>query len=667
MKLRGIIALAFALACTPALAQISPGTSPQSVAKGGTGRSSFTSNLPVIGNGTGALALGTRSGNTTQFITGTSPQSASSCISFDASGNLTTVAAACQSGTFTPTNASPSTQTIQAQLQKIPVSCEDYSGGCTAANIAQAMSDAAANGRCFQFNGNYTIAASVALAAPAGILCITGRGGLVGSSGMNGPLLDIKNSNNGVYIDRGLSFDCASVLSIPAAIKVWTDGAGGTQNTNINGPVIVRCRRGIQFGDPAYTDFIVDGNYMQGGGYTFNVAQPVAMYSSQSGLFVDNFMNHADNSNLSSTFTGTCSGTTLTAASVIGYLAKDDVLTGTGITTTGTYITVQLTGAPGGAGTYTVSSSCTSSSAALTAKPASINYLVVGGALHVRNGNVQNTVVGGKMFVVRPVNSATFGFPYGRPSIMGSTIEGADIIFTSDPDGVGTPGSGAFYMNGVQGDFSQNTNCYITTDSAFTGTISALGGRLFSTTPRSVGNICPGNSAVKVNIDPETFGSNMVQGFAGITGGVKSIIPYASPSTTLQTSIGAPTGTASATGVMMGMGSTCKITPASTGRVQVWFVGSQADSAASWTHTVNVRYGTGTAPANAAAITGTAVLGNSNSNTVISSSGVVTSFNIGGIASGLSIGTPYWFDMNLATGSGGTGSLSNMNCSIVEF
>ncbi|MHC4043567.1 hypothetical protein [Bradyrhizobium sp. 23AC] len=421
---------------------------------------------------------------------------------------------------FTATNASPAAQTLKGKLQQLPVMCEDYSGGCTAANITQAMYDAAAGNRCFQFNGNYTINASVALVAPSGVLCLTGRGGLTGSAGMNGPLLDIKNSNNGFFMGQGLAFNCASVLSIPSAIKVWTDNAGGTTGTSINGPIIVNCRRGIQFGDPNYTDNLVDSNYMQGGGYTYNTAQPLAMYSSQSGLFVDNWISHADNTNLSSTFTGTCTGTTLAASAITGALFKDDLVTGTGVAA-GTYIVSQSTGTPGQAGNYTVSAACTSSANSLTARPAAINYLIVGGSLNIRNGNVQNSIVGGKMFVARPVNSASFGYPYGRPSVTGATIEGSDIIFSSDTDGVATPGSGAFYMSGNQGDFSANTNCYITTDSAWTGTISVANNRLFSTISRTANNICANNSNAVVNFDLESFGSNMLQGYAGVSGGVQ--------------------------------------------------------------------------------------------------------------------------------------------------
>ncbi|MBY9051409.1 hypothetical protein K7462_29470, partial [Pseudomonas fluorescens] len=188
-----------------------------------------------------------------------------------------------------------------------------------------------------------------------------------------------------------------------------------------------------QYGDPSISDFAVDGNVINGG-YTFNVAQPVAIYGAQSGLFSTNFLNHADNSNLSSTATGTCSGATLTTTGVSGYWAKDDVISGTGITA-GTYIVAQLTGPAGGVGgtaTWTMSVVCTATSAALTARPGANNYTAYGSTLNVIGGWVQNSQVLGKLFIGRPITSATYGSPYAKIKVNGSTIEGADQIFTTN-------------------------------------------------------------------------------------------------------------------------------------------------------------------------------------------------------------------------------------------
>lgn len=65
----------------------SPST-PATVPHGGTGQSSFTPNLPLIGNGTGPLAQGTRSGNTTSFGTTSGALTSNNCIKADSNGNL---------------------------------------------------------------------------------------------------------------------------------------------------------------------------------------------------------------------------------------------------------------------------------------------------------------------------------------------------------------------------------------------------------------------------------------------------------------------------------------------------------------------------------------------------------------------------------------------------
>lgn len=64
------------------------GLSQVDVPRGGTGAASFTANLPLIGNGVGAIAQGTRSGTTTQFGTTSGTLTSGNCVKFDASGNL---------------------------------------------------------------------------------------------------------------------------------------------------------------------------------------------------------------------------------------------------------------------------------------------------------------------------------------------------------------------------------------------------------------------------------------------------------------------------------------------------------------------------------------------------------------------------------------------------
>lgn len=103
MKLRSMLLLALALGCSPAFAQTTEGTSPLSIMKGGTNRSApFTSGLPVLGNGSGPLAQGTRSGNTTSFATTNGFLTPGDCLKVDTNGNLTDSGAGCGANSNTP-------------------------------------------------------------------------------------------------------------------------------------------------------------------------------------------------------------------------------------------------------------------------------------------------------------------------------------------------------------------------------------------------------------------------------------------------------------------------------------------------------------------------------------------------------------------------------------
>jgi hypothetical protein len=133
---------------------------------------------------------------------------------------------------------------------------------------------------------------------------------------------------------------------------------------------------------------------------------------------------------------------------------------------------------------------------------------------------------------------------------------------------------------------------------------------------------------------------------------------------TLQANPTNPTGTASGTAVMMGLGSTCKITPTYSSRVEIDFYGSVGNSTTGATTAIHARYGTGTAPANGAAAAGTVIGGTV---TVTGSpAAFLGGFEEGGIITSLTPGTPYWFDLD-ASQSGGTSALSGISCKAKEF
>lgn len=105
------------------------------VGNGGTGATTFTSNLPLIGNGTGAVAQGTRSGNTTSFATTSGSLSSGNCAEFDANGNIVDSGGACGGGggTWGSITGTLSDQTdLQDALDlKAPLASPTFTGTVT--------------------------------------------------------------------------------------------------------------------------------------------------------------------------------------------------------------------------------------------------------------------------------------------------------------------------------------------------------------------------------------------------------------------------------------------------------------------------------------------------------------------------------------------------------
>lgn len=113
----------------------------------------------------------------------------------------------------------------------------------------------------------------------------------------------------------------------------------------------------------------------------------------------------------------------------------------------------------------------------------------------------------------------------------------------------------------------------------------------------------------------------------------------------------APTATASTTAVMMGLGATIAYTPKSTGKVRVIINGVVGNLTAAVAVTGSGRYGTGTAPANGVAFTGTA-FPSGTKNWKSNGTPPALDFTILGLISGLAIGTAYWFDLAISTATG---------------
>lgn len=129
-----------------------------------------------------------------------------------------------------------------------------------------------------------------------------------------------------------------------------------------------------------------------------------------------------------------------------------------------------------------------------------------------------------------------------------------------------------------------------------------------------------------------------------------------------------PTGTVSTTDVMAGFGATVTYTPGSSGKVLIVINGECNTATAVTFVNAGARFGTGTAPANGDAVTGTR-FGTSSVDYQPRGSGISnqTSFGFNDILS-LTAGTTYWFDIGFSTGNASDqANLRSVVFSLVEL
>jgi hypothetical protein len=131
-----------------------------------------------------------------------------------------------------------------------------------------------------------------------------------------------------------------------------------------------------------------------------------------------------------------------------------------------------------------------------------------------------------------------------------------------------------------------------------------------------------------------------------------------------QTSPSDPTGTTNSTGLMMGLAGA--LTPVYTGRVLIMLSGTIANaSGIADGANVQLRYGTGSAPANADALTGTTVGGLVKY--VSATTAEKAPFALQGIVTGLTLATAIWVDVGLAAVTGGTATIKDLSLTIMEI
>jgi hypothetical protein len=126
--------------------------------------------------------------------------------------------------------------------------------------------------------------------------------------------------------------------------------------------------------------------------------------------------------------------------------------------------------------------------------------------------------------------------------------------------------------------------------------------------------------------------------------------------------IAAPTLTASTSAVMMGLAGT--ITPNAGGNVQIMINGDFGNSVATDGGTLQIAYGTGAAPANGAAATGTVLGGVVKATSA--TAGARVPFCLIGYVTGLLGGTAYWIDVQLAAVTGGNANIADVTIVATE-
>jgi hypothetical protein len=129
---------------------------------------------------------------------------------------------------------------------------------------------------------------------------------------------------------------------------------------------------------------------------------------------------------------------------------------------------------------------------------------------------------------------------------------------------------------------------------------------------------------------------------------------------------GNPATTVSATLVMMGVGGTCKITPGSSGKVLVAITGQVASATASVTMTFGPRFGTGTAPVNGAAVTGTRWGAGADFTTISATAAAKFPFAFTDLLT-LTPATAYWLDLALGSNGAAVASITSISFTALEI
>lgn len=204
--------------------------------------------------------------------------------------------------------------------------------------------------------------------------------------------------------------------------------------------------------------------------------------------------------------------------------------------------------------------------------------------------------------------------------------------------------SGGLTIGSLNGPLQANAGAV----SATTSIGATYGGTGLTATP-TYGQVLVGNSS------------------GGYTLTATSSLGLSSTSATSQSTPVDPSTTNSTTGVMMGLANS--VTPSKSGTILVHVSGDTDNNTIGDGAQMQIRYGTGSAPSNGAALAGTAA-GSAvkMTNPSIATLSVGRSpFSLNAVVTGLTVGATYWIDISLAAITGGTARVRDISISIVEI